>query len=194
MKVLDFIKKYNPDTETELRDGALFLCVDVHHNGCMKMYNIATLDSYEISEREIDVYKKRENAKPEINIVVKDENKSKINDIFDSVQSRCKERKADYVDVLNSIKWIENGFSSLNIPKKLWTGLKFYCCPAAEKLPNAYKWRAYSTNFVLERKKSTWNIICIERGDLREHKRTLMSHIPHNSDITDCLISNIRHI
>ena len=194
MKVLDFIKTYNPDTETEIKDGAVFLCVDVYHNGYMKKYNIATLDAYDVSEHEIEVYEKRENARPEINITVKDPNRDKINKIFDSVQSKCKERKADYSDVTNAIEWIEKGLSSLNIPKKYWTGLKFYCCPAAEKLPNAYKWRAYSTNFVLERKKTTWNVICIERDDLRENKRTLISHIPHNCDITDILISNLRHI
>lgn len=194
MKVLDFIEKYKPDTETEIHDGALFLCVDIYHNGYMKKYNLKTLDSYDVSDHEIEVYEKRENAKPEINITVKDSNKDKIDKIFESVQSRCTERKADFTDVLHNIEWIERGLTSLNIPKKLWTGLKFYCCPSAGKLPNTYKWRAYSTNFVLERKKSTWNIVCIERDDLREHKRTLMSHIPHNCDITDCLISNMRHI
>lgn len=194
MKILDFINMYKPDTETEVKDGAVFLCVDVYHNGYMKKYNIATLDAYEISEHEIEVYKKRANAKPEINITVKDSNREKIDKIFDSVQSRCTERKADFCDVLRAIEWIEKGLSSCNIPKKYWTGLKFYCCPAAGKLPKAYKWRAYSTNFILERKKSTWNIVKIERDELRENKRTLISHIPHNSDIADCLISNIRHI
>ena len=194
MKVLDFIKTYNPDTETEIKDGGVFLCVDVYHNGCMKKYNIATLDTYDVSDHEIEVFEKRENAKPEINIPVKDSNRDKINKIFESVQSKCKERKTDYIDVIHSIEWLEKGLSSLNIPKKLWTGLKFYCCPAAEKLPNSYKWRAYSTNFIIERKKATWNITKIERDDLRENKRTLITHIPHNCDITDCLMSNIRHI
>jgi hypothetical protein len=194
MKVLDFIKTYNPDTETEMHDGALFLCVDVYHNGYMKQYSIDTLDAYDISEHEIKLYNNRASEKPEINIIVKDSNKNKINDVFDSVQSKCRERKADYTDILYNIKWIEKGLSELNIPKKLWTGLKFYCCPAAEKLPNAYKWQAFSTNFVLERKKTTWNITKIERAELRENKRTLISHIPHNCDITDCLINNMRHI
>lgn len=194
MKVLDFIKIYSPETETEIHDGVLYLCVDVYHNGFMKKYNLATLDAYEISEHEIEVYEKREKAKPEINIVVKQESKDKINKIFDSVQNRCAERKADYSDVLHNIEWIEKGLAALNIPKKYWTGLQFYCCPSAEKLPKAYKWRAYSTNFILERKKTTWNIICIERDDLRENKHTLITHIPHNCDITNALISNIRHI
>jgi hypothetical protein len=194
MKVLDFIKTYNPDTETEIKDGVLFLCVDIYHNGYMKKYNIDTIDAYDISEHEIELYKNRANKKPEINITVKDSNRDKIEKLFESVQSRCTERKADYKDVLCNIELIEKGLSGLNIPKKLWTGLKFYCCPSAEKLPNAYKWQAFSTNFILERKKATWNIVKIERDELRENKRTLISHIPHNCDITDCLISNMRHI
>ena len=99
----------------------------------------------------------------DINIVVKDSNKERINKIFDEVQARASVRTCSYFDVTYAIKELEKKF---NIPKKYLKGVKVFCSPHAQNFPSAYKGYPESTYFRLEHNGTGWKVTRIARYEM----------------------------
>ena len=95
------------------------------------------------------------------------ETTKKIQEKIDAVELRCKTRLLKAEDVGFVLADIEQ---QLNIKKKDLNGVSVKVDVNAEKLPNAYKYPAFSTQFEAVYKNGTWRIINIARKELVQQR------------------------
>lgn len=93
-------------------------------------------------------------------MIINETNRERITKEIEKAEGRAKERRIKYEDILKAIATIEH---RLNIPKKHMTGIEADVDIHAQNFPNAYKWRAESTQFTLIRKVSGWDLVKVER-------------------------------
>jgi len=89
-------------------------------------------------------------------------NLTKIEKQLDIVQKKCRARTITIEDINQFITRLENRLKNIML-KKDWQGLIFYIDIHAQNFPSAYKFTPESTVFILERKKTTWDISGIKR-------------------------------
>ena len=100
-------------------------------------------------------------------------NEKQITEELNKVNAKV--RNASYQSVVAIVFQIEKKLEEKGLPKKYWTGLKFWGDINAQKFPNAYKWCPESTQFMVERFASGWFITRVSRMRCSEKKATLES-------------------
>ena len=100
-------------------------------------------------------------------------NEKQINEALNKVNAKV--RNASYQSVVAIVFQIEKKLEEKGLPKKYWTGLRFWVDINAQKFPNAYKWSPDSTQFVVERFASGWFVTRVGRMHCSEKKVTLAS-------------------
>lgn len=101
-------------------------------------------------------------------MLVKESNMKKINEMIKKAEGRATARTIGYKDIAYNIEDIEK---TLGIPKKDMIGIVAYVDSNAQDFPNAYKYTPYSTQYVIERKASGWDLVEVERGRTERRKR-----------------------
>lgn len=102
-------------------------------------------------------------------IKVHEANREKITAAIDENQKRTTARNITTDDVFRAINMIEY---TLNIKKKDLDGIKASCDIHAQNFPNAYKYRAESTQFTIENRRGTWYLTDIMRYYTRRDGHT----------------------
>jgi hypothetical protein len=102
----------------------------------------------------------------ECNIVISEQNRQKINDFINEVEGRCTMRTITYDSVVQACEKIEK---KLGIYKKDMEYVKFNVDIHAQNFPNAYKYRAESTHFIVERRGGKWRLVAVGRNYTRTY-------------------------
>lgn len=102
-----------------------------------------------------------------VNIVIKVENKDRIEEAIRKVEGRATARTIDFEIILKSIEKIED---HLGIAKKDMTGCEATVDFYADDFPQAYKWTPESTQFHIKKTASGWNLISVYRAKCGRYK------------------------
>jgi len=106
-------------------------------------------------------------------MIIRESNRDRIQSIIDEVQKRSREREICYNDIEKYVGILEE---KLDIPKKDMEGVVAHIDIHAQDFPRAYQYKASSTHFIVERKKSGWNLADVFRQDTRgENSRFLVT-------------------
>lgn len=112
-------------------------------------------------------------------IIVSEKNRERIQNIIDEIQKRCKERLISFDDIVQATQDVER---VLDIPKKYLDGVVVVCDINAQKLPNSYKYTAYSTQFTIFYKSGRWRVKYIKRWYLSQtDKKYRLSAFPEET-------------
>ncbi len=103
-------------------------------------------------------------AKNVLNIIVKPENKGRIEAALEAVQKNAHTRTVTYDDIAKELKDIEDWFC---IPKTALKGVKVSIDKHAQNFPHAYRGRAESTQVEAIYTGTAWKITDIHRGYTR---------------------------
>ena len=93
-------------------------------------------------------------------IIINETNKDKIKAAIQEVEGKASARTIDYDDIIRATQRIEK---RLGIPKKYLEGVRYDVDLHAQNFPKAYKYKAESTQFVIEYLKGKWRLVSIER-------------------------------
>lgn len=93
-------------------------------------------------------------------IIINEINKDKIKAAIQEVEGKATARTIDYDDLVRATQRIEK---RLGIPKKYLEGVRYDVDLHAQNFPKAYKYKAESTQFVIEYLKGKWRLVSIER-------------------------------
>ena len=104
-------------------------------------------------------------------IIIKQENKSKIQQMMDDAQGKATARTIDLDDILTAARRIEN---ALTVPKKYLEGLVYSVDINAQDFAHAYKYTPESTHFTLTYKNGTWRVSDIVRAQCRTYGHTFV--------------------
>jgi hypothetical protein len=97
-------------------------------------------------------------------IKLTENNLNRVQAAIDAAQGpRCTARTIDASYVYALVRACERRLAGL-LPKKHWCGLRFACDPHAQRFPNAHKFTAESTGFLLKREKNAWYLLSVTRG------------------------------
>ena len=99
-------------------------------------------------------------------IVIKEENRKRIEDYLAEVQARAQVRCVGYDHIVRACEAIE---TRLGIPKKYLEGLEYDLDPCARNFPNAYKGIPESTHVVIRRHNNAWQVVSARRGMVRTY-------------------------
>lgn len=110
-----------------------------------------------------------------LNIVIKDENKNRIDNAINAAQTRARTRYVDYDDVVTAVKYAEKKFG---VARKNLTGVEVVCDPHAWTYPNAYKGTPEATHFVIKCTGRGWNLIEVYRGNCNHAHRYTTRILP----------------
>lgn len=102
---------------------------------------------------------------------IKIENKSTINELIESAESKCSVRLISYEDIKSIIMGVEERLLSMGVAKTNQKGAKFLY-ENGYKMPASYNGRPESTQFAFERKSTGWVITNIYRGYC-DHRRNV---------------------
>lgn len=102
-------------------------------------------------------------------MLIKESNKEKIEKMITEAEGRARERKITYADMVHGIKKIEGW---LGIPKAHMEGIVVYVDHNAQNFPNAYKYTPYSTQYMMVRKRSGWDLRQVYRDITRRDNHT----------------------
>lgn len=116
-------------------------------------------------------------------------NEKQINEELNKVNAKV--RNASYQSVVAIVFQIEKKLGEKGLPKKYWTGLKFWGDINAQKFPNAYKWCPDSTQFVVERFASGWFVTRVSRMRCSERMVTLASVL--TDEQKEAIVENFKH-
>ena len=94
-------------------------------------------------------------------MIIRESNKEKIEELITKAEGRARVRTIDYTTIKKDIEYLER---KLDIPKKHMVGIKVSIDHHATNFPNAYKGRPMSTQYMIERKSSGWDLRSVERG------------------------------
>lgn len=97
-------------------------------------------------------------------IIINETNKDKIKAAIQEVEGKATARTIDYDDIIRATQRIEK---MLGIPKKYLEGIRYDVDIYAQNFPKAYKYRAESTQFVIEYLKGKWRLVSVERAYTR---------------------------
>lgn len=97
-------------------------------------------------------------------IIINETNKAKIETAIQEAEGRATMRTISYNGIVRATQRIEQ---KLGVPKKYLEGVRFDVDFHAQNFPNAYKYRAESTHFVVEYSKGKWRVVSIERAYTR---------------------------
>lgn len=97
-------------------------------------------------------------------IIISETNKDRIKAAIQEAEGKASARTVDYDDIVRATQRIEK---KLGIPKKYMEGIEYDVDLHAQNFPNAYKYRAESTHFVVEYSKGKWRLVSIGRGYTR---------------------------
>lgn len=98
-------------------------------------------------------------------MLIKESNRGKIEAMIEEAQKRARERKVDFDDIVKALDDIEK---SLGIAKKSMIGITADIDIHAQDFPKAYKYTPESTQVMLVRKTSGWDLISVERWHTRK--------------------------
>lgn len=93
-------------------------------------------------------------------IIINETNKERIAAAIRDVEGKSSARTIVYDDIVRATQRIEK---KLGIPKKHMEGIRFDVDLHAQNFPKKYKYRAESTQFVIEFSKGKWRLVSIER-------------------------------
>lgn len=99
-------------------------------------------------------------------MIIKDANKAKIEEMIKKVEGRSTARTISYNDIVSDIECIEK---ELGIPKSHMVGIVANVDTNSQDFPNAYKYTPMSTQYVIERKPSGWDLKDVWRGGTRRY-------------------------
>jgi uncharacterized protein with von Willebrand factor type A (vWA) domain len=103
-------------------------------------------------------------AKKILGIIVKPENKGRIEAALEAVQGQAHTRTVTYEDIAKELEDVENWFA---IPKTALKGVKVSIDKHAQTFPHAYKGRPESTQVGAIYTGTAWKITDIRRGYTR---------------------------
>lgn len=101
-------------------------------------------------------------------MVIRESNKEKIEEFITKAEGRARVRTIDYKTIVRDIKCLER---ELDIPKMHMVGVKAFIDHHAKNFPNAYKGRPMSTQYMIERKSSGWDLRLVERDDVKRESK-----------------------
>lgn len=93
-------------------------------------------------------------------IIISETNKERIAAAIRDVEGKASARTIVYDDIVRATKYIEK---MLRIPKKYLEGVRYDVDLHAQNFPKAYKYKAESTQFVIEFSKGKWRLVSLER-------------------------------
>ncbi len=99
-----------------------------------------------------------------LNIIVKPENRARIEAALEAVQGKSRTRTITYDIIANRLQAVEKVYS---IPKTALKGVKVSLDPHAQNFPNAYRGRPESTQVEAIYTGTAWKITDIYRGYTR---------------------------
>lgn len=102
-------------------------------------------------------------------MLIKETNKTKIEEMIKAAEGKSKERVITYDDMIHSIRKIEN---YLGIPKKHMEGIYADVDVWAQNFPRAYKYTPKGTQFYMVKKKSGWDLLRVSREITRRAYHT----------------------
>lgn len=98
-------------------------------------------------------------------IIIKIENKEKIEKMLNDVQEKSKVRIVYYKDIAAAIEKVEN---QLRLPKKYLNGVKISVDCNAQTFPRSYKYEPISSIFNAENRNGKWYLTDVYRGRCQE--------------------------
>lgn len=90
------------------------------------------------------------------------ENREKIDALICTIEKKCTARTIDYQDIHKIVCDSESKMNRI-LTIKSRRGVEIYCNPIRTKMPGAYKYPAYSTQFHAIRKSADWFLISVFR-------------------------------
>jgi hypothetical protein len=117
----------------------------------------------------------------------------KLLSLLERIQLKSRERTLSTLDIFYFLERVEKRLSFL--PKKLWEGVTAQVS-GAERLPNAYKWKAQATVVRLCYKRG-WRIAEVKRGSYyggSPIKDQLLFPSKNEGEITSRLLKNFRSL
>lgn len=93
-------------------------------------------------------------------IIVKEENRAKLQQELDALQQRSRVRTIDVNDIFKACSRIEK---ELNVTKKALVGTVAIVDPNSQDFPKAYKYTPESTSFRIERTSTGWKLTDLYR-------------------------------
>ena len=101
-------------------------------------------------------------------MIIRESNKEKIEEFITKAEGKARVRTIDFKTIVKDIKCLER---ELDIPKMHMVGIKAFIDHHAENFPNAYKGRPMSTQYMIERKSSGWDLRSVERDDVKRESK-----------------------
>ena len=124
-----------------------------------------------------------------MNIVVKKENLARITEVIDTIQKKTSVREISAYTIFRAIDVIEK---KIGIAKNSMTGIVADVDIHADKMPNAYGYTPYSTQFTIKKTRNGWNLIEISRKPL--HQSQNYTYILTLTDeAKNAIIQNMEH-
>lgn len=118
-------------------------------------------------------------------MLVKESNKTKINDIIKAAEGRATARTIDYWSIVRMIETLEK---SLGIAKKHMIGIVADIDINAQDFPNAYKYTPQSTHFTIIRKTSGWDLQTVYRDTTRRYNHRF--HVTLTEDAKKAIVES----
>ena len=124
-----------------------------------------------------------------VGIIVKKENKDKINAAILSAEGRATVRCITYESVVNECAKIE---ARLGIGKAAMNGVVYDVDYHAQHFARAYKYTPMSTQFTLTYKNGTWRVSDIRRANTRTsaNREFVAKELPQAA--VDAILDNVR--
>lgn len=120
-------------------------------------------------------------------IQINPKNEEKINSFIAEKEGKARERKVEYSDIVSAIAAIEK---KLGIPKKCMEGITAEIDIHAQDFPNAYKWRAESTQITILRKSSGWYLTYVSRYYTKRESQRYMVTLTEQAK--DAIITSMK--
>lgn len=98
-------------------------------------------------------------------IIIKNENKERIEKALNEVQEKAKVRIIYYTNIAAAIEKVEK---QLRLPKKYLNGVKISVDCNAQNFPRSYKYEPITTIFNADNRNGKWYLTDVYRGRCRE--------------------------
>jgi hypothetical protein len=119
-------------------------------------------------------------------IIIKIENRERIEKALAEAQGRAKERTVNFINILSMPHLLKEEYS---ISMKALEGCTFECDPNAQDFPGAYKYRPMSTHFTIEVSKGNFKLTGIERTDCWHGGNTVRANL--TQEAKDAIIARM---
>lgn len=98
-----------------------------------------------------------------INIVIKDENKDRIEEVLGGIQKHCRERCVNYETIKTAAEMESKRFKSRGISRENRNGSTIAFTEGADVFPSAYKGTPYGTYYKIKFTKTGANLVDVDR-------------------------------